>query len=119
MEKSGSLSRALSVASDALNAYAVGVGVVAHNVANISTDDFHPLRLEYRSVNNGVEAAFLPEGEGRASGLDAGEESPVPSGVELAREFANLVVSQRAFEANARVITTIDDAMGAVLNIKG
>ncbi|MBD5608159.1 MAG: hypothetical protein HDQ93_04840 [Desulfovibrio sp.] len=119
MEKSGSLSRALFAASGALNAYATGVGVVAHNVANISTDDFHPLRTEYRAVNNGVEAAVLPEGEGRASGMEADDTSLAPSGVELAREFANLVISRRSFEANARVITSIDDAMGSVLNIKG
>lgn len=39
------------------------------------------------------------------------------SNVDFAREFTNLIVSQRAFQANARVITTSDDLLEELVNI--
>jgi flagellar hook protein FlgE len=40
------------------------------------------------------------------------------SNVDLAQEFANLIVTQRAFQANSRVITTADDMLLDVLTLK-
>ena len=39
------------------------------------------------------------------------------SNVDFAREFTDLIVSQRAFQANARVITTSDDLLEELVNI--
>ena len=39
------------------------------------------------------------------------------SNVDFAQEFTNLIVSQRAFQANARVITTADDLLEELVNI--
>ena len=40
------------------------------------------------------------------------------SNVDLATEFTNLILSQRAFQANARVITTSDELITEVVNLK-
>ncbi len=40
------------------------------------------------------------------------------SNVDLASEFANLIVTQRGFQANSRVITTADEMLQDVLTIK-
>lgn len=40
------------------------------------------------------------------------------SNVDLAREFTNLIVAQRAFQASARVITTSDDVLQELLTLK-
>jgi len=40
------------------------------------------------------------------------------SNVDLATEFANLIVTQRGFQANSRVITTADEMLQDVLTIK-
>ena len=40
------------------------------------------------------------------------------SNVDLAREFTNLIVAQRAFQASARVITTSDDVLQELLQLK-
>jgi flagellar hook protein FlgE len=40
------------------------------------------------------------------------------SNVDLAREFTNLIVYQRGYQANSKVITTIDQITQALLNIK-
>ena len=39
------------------------------------------------------------------------------SNVDLAREFTNLVVAQRAFQANSRVVTTADQVMQELVNL--
>jgi flagellar hook protein FlgE len=40
------------------------------------------------------------------------------SNVDLAQEFTNLIVAQRGFQANSRVITTSDDMLQEVVNLK-
>ncbi|RKX17069.1 MAG: flagellar hook-basal body protein, partial [Candidatus Zixiibacteriota bacterium] len=41
------------------------------------------------------------------------------SNVDLAQEFTNMIVSQRGFQANARVITTSDAMLQELVNLKG
>jgi flagellar hook protein FlgE len=63
--------------------------------------------------------------------LAAGDETPVPAGssniiqgtlelsnVDLTQEFSDLIVAQRAFQANSRVITVSDSVMEEVVNLK-
>jgi flagellar hook protein FlgE len=40
------------------------------------------------------------------------------SNVDLANEFANLITTQRAFQANARIITTSDEVLQELVNLK-
>ncbi len=40
------------------------------------------------------------------------------SNVDLAQEFASLIVTQRAFQANSRVVTTADEMLQDVLTLK-
>lgn len=40
------------------------------------------------------------------------------SNVDLSREFTNLIVAQRAFQASARVITTSDDVLQELISLK-
>ena len=40
------------------------------------------------------------------------------SNVDLTREFADLIIAQRGFQANARVITTSDDILNEIVNLK-
>ena len=40
------------------------------------------------------------------------------SNVDLANEFANLIITQRAFQANGRIITTSDEMLQDVVNLK-
>ena len=40
------------------------------------------------------------------------------SNVDLAREFTNMITSQRAYQSNARVITTSDEMLTEVVNLK-
>jgi flagellar hook protein FlgE len=40
------------------------------------------------------------------------------SNVDLAREFTNLIIAQRGFQANSRVITTSDELLADLVNLK-
>jgi flagellar hook protein FlgE len=40
------------------------------------------------------------------------------SNVDLAKEFVNMITTQRAFQANSRVITTSDEMLAELMNIK-
>ena len=40
------------------------------------------------------------------------------SNVDLGQEFTNLVVSQRGFQANSKVITTADELLQELVNMK-
>ena len=40
------------------------------------------------------------------------------SNVDLAQEFTNMIVTQRGFQANARSITTADELLTEVVNLK-
>ena len=40
------------------------------------------------------------------------------SNVDLAQEFVKMITTQRAFQANSRVITTSDEILNELINIK-
>ena len=40
------------------------------------------------------------------------------SNVDLAQEFTNLIMAQRGFQANARTITTSDEMLSELVNMK-
>jgi len=58
----------------------------------------------------------MPETGNRGKLLGGSLES---SNVDLAREFTNLIIYQRGYQANAKVITTQDQLSQVLLNIKG
>ncbi len=57
----------------------------------------------------------LPDTGGRGSILGSALES---STVDIAKEFTNLIVYQRGYQANSRVITTLDELNQETLNLK-
>jgi flagellar hook protein FlgE len=40
------------------------------------------------------------------------------SNVDLAQEFVNMIINQRGFQANSRIITTTDDMLSELINLK-
>ena len=40
------------------------------------------------------------------------------SNVDLAQEFTNMIIAERGFQANSRVITTSDDMLNDLVSIK-
>lgn len=67
------------------------------------------------SVNSGDPALGVP-GQGGRGGLIGG--ALEMSNVDLSQEFTNLIIAQRGFQANSRVITTSDELLQELVNLK-
>ena len=73
------------------------------------------------------ETAFIPtinSGEPNIDAADSGGKGTIKGGtlemsnVDLTEEFTRLIISQRGFQANTRVVTTSDQILEEVVNLK-
>ncbi|MDI6823469.1 MAG: flagellar hook protein FlgE [Bacillota bacterium] len=71
--------------------------------------------LYERSANSGEPQVGDPGSGGRGTIAPGSLEM---SNVDLAQEFTNLIVTQRGFQANSRVITTADEMLQDLVNLK-
>jgi flagellar hook protein FlgE len=72
---------------------------------------------EYRqSANSGVPTGSFPGDAGGAGTLVAG--ALEMSNVDLSEEFTEMIVAQRGFQANTRIITTSDEILQELVNLK-
>lgn len=70
----------------------------------------------YRETGNSGAADVGPAGNGGRGTLVGG--AIEMSNVDLAQEFTNLIIAQRGFQASSRVITTSDQVLEELVNIK-
>lgn len=70
----------------------------------------------YRTSINSGTAEIGTAGAGGLGSLKGG--SLEMSNVDLSQEFTNLIVAQRGFQANARIITTSDEVLQELTNLK-
>lgn len=71
-------------------------------------------QLYRASIDSGPPAVATAQSQGNGSILAAALEQ---SNVQIAQEFIDLISTQRAFQANARVITASDQLLGDLINI--
>ena len=67
------------------------------------------------SPNSGTAAIISPGAESRSRILPGSLEQ---SNVDLPEEFTKMIIAQRGFQANSRVITTSDEILNEVVNLK-
>jgi flagellar hook protein FlgE len=67
------------------------------------------------SARSALPAIGLPGTGGRGTILGGAVEN---STVDIAREFTNLIVLQRGYQANSRVVTTVDELSQETINLK-
>lgn len=70
----------------------------------------------YRSSANSGDAQVNKPGTGGNGGLQPG--ALEMSNVDLGKEFTNMIVTQRGFQANSRVISTTDQMLEELVNLK-
>ncbi|HYF73587.1 MAG TPA: flagellar hook-basal body complex protein, partial [Nocardioides sp.] len=92
-------------------------------VAQVALADFNnPMGLakvgetSFTTTANSGDAEVGVSGEGGLGSLSPG--SVEMSNVDLAAEFTNLILAQRGFQASSRVITTSDQVLEDLVNIK-
>ena len=96
---------------------------VQRDIAQLAVADFNnPMGLEkvgetaYRASANSGAPDFGVAGTGRRGTMMSG--ALEMSNVDLAAEFTNLILAQRGFQASSRVITTSDQVLEDLVNIK-
>ncbi len=65
---------------------------------------------------NSGEPLIGAAGTGNRGALMAG--AVEMSNVDLAREFTSMIIAQRGFQANSRIITTTDEMLQELVNLK-
>jgi flagellar basal-body rod protein FlgC len=94
----------------ALRAYKTSMGVTANNIANVNTDEFKKSRATMKEgVNGGVEV--------EVSKINTQMVAKETSNVNLEEELPDMMVTQRTYEANLKVLQTHDKMLGTMLDI--
>ncbi len=129
--KSTAMDVSLAASLSALDAYALSQQVTANNLANMNTEEFRASRVTLEDVANqgGVAVQEVRETSDapplvpsqrllEVQGQVVQEQACVEgSNTDVAREMVNLMVNQRAFEANAAAVRVQDEMVGTVLDI--
>lgn len=96
---------------------------LANNIAQIAIATFpNPAGLEkmgetmFRTSSNSGEAQINISGIGGAGTVTPG--ALEMSNVDLSQEFTDMIVTQRGFQANSRIITTSDEMLQELVNLK-
>jgi len=76
-------------------------------------------RVTLNAVPDGDLAAVMFEGNNAEEGTGAIIAGQLEmSNVDLTGEFSEMIVAQRGFQANSRIITTSDEVLQEVVNLK-
>ena len=107
----------------ALQAYKSKIGVTANNIANVNTDEFKKDRATLREGTNGgvqvnVQQVNTPGIRYKAFEVDQLVEKE-SSNVNLEEEIPEMMITQRTYEANLKVLQTQNKMLGSVLDIMG
>lgn len=121
----------------ALSSLGVAMDATAHNIANVSTANYQPLRAEFADgpggqgvqvaavsrAGSGVEAVGTgATGAGASEGPGAGLQGISSllgqgNGVDMVTEMVGLMQIERAYSANAKVISTVEETTGRVMDL--
>jgi flagellar hook protein FlgE len=85
---------AVSIATSALQAQQVIVGVIANNIANADTPGYRPQQVTLIPMSPGVAVGPIV--------------ASTQANVDIASELINLIVAKQAYAAAAKVVTASD-----------
>jgi len=93
----------------------LGSRIAVANFSNPSGLEKAGSNLFLETPNAGFNGLVAPEDDGSASIVSGALEM---SNVDLAEEFTEMITAQRAFQANTRTITTSDQILEEIVNLK-
>ena len=129
-----SLSTAMYPSLTALNAFGTGLQSTAHNLANVLTAGFKAGRVTYADLPHqsgtvargpeklSVQGPLVPHGPGLPP--SAAWNPAIPAGfvegstTDVVTEMTNLITISRAYQANAKVVPTVDSMLGMAINLR-
>ncbi|MCI4627151.1 MAG: flagellar hook-basal body complex protein, partial [Candidatus Magnetoovum sp. WYHC-5] len=106
-------------------------GIVSTTFTNGQTQIFGQIALakfgapdQLTKLGNNIYQVSVDSGQAVVSAANTSglgrilSETLESSNVDLAQEFVNMITAQRAFQANSRTVTTVDDMLQEVLSLK-
>lgn len=112
----------LSSTLSALRAFSKKMAVTANNVANVNSDEFKRSEAILKEGEQGAVEVEIRQIDSEGPIIPAntdGVEDRELSNVDLTTELPNAMITQRAFEANLKMIETEDEMIGSILDIIG
>ena len=107
----------------ALQAYKTRLGVTADNIGNVNTEGFKKSRATLKEGSNGgvqVDINRVDTPGHRYQVLESDQlVEKESSNVNLEEEFPEMMVTQRTYEANLKVLQTQDRMLGTLMDIMG
>ncbi len=106
----------------AMLAYESSLATTAHNIANVSTPEYRSVRYTFQEspTTQGVEYIQVPMPEQVSSIINTYDQTRTVdfvSGVDIARETANLMIIETGFTANSLATHVVEEVRGDVINM--
>lgn len=112
---------ALNASISGLTAFQQKLNVTAHNVANVTTDEFKKQRALLHEGENGGVSVEIDEidtpGYPIETMVDGETVESESSNVDLAEALTETIPTQAGYDANLKMIQTEDDMLGTLLDI--
>jgi flagellar hook protein FlgE len=95
----------------------------ARNLGQVAIADFRS-PWDLTSLGQGIYEASRASGDAAIGAAGSGGRGDISSGtleesnVDLSKEFLKMITAQRGFQASSRVITTTDQILNDVINLK-
>ncbi len=109
---------AVYAALSGLRARQTQVDATARNVANATTPGYKRLEATLEEAPGGVRARVERVEEPGPVAAEGSGAAVELSNVDLSREIPNLIVGERGFETNLKVLQTQDEMLGTLLDMK-
>lgn len=113
---------AIHTALSGLTAVAKQIEVVAHNIANVNTDEFKKSKTEFVEIPSGGVLPVVEKDDSSGPAVlrdTSGHQTMVDlSNVDLGEEVAQQISAQRSLEANLQTLRAGDALLGSILDIK-
>lgn len=103
----------------ALQAYGKKMTVVSNNVANVNSDGYKKSSaiLMEGAAGRSVTVDIRKSDQPGAQVTESSGETRELSNVDLAEEFPQTMITQRGYEANLKMVRTVDEMLGSLLDI--
>ncbi len=101
----------LSTAVSGLLAQSFRAAEIANNVVNVGTSGFKPAEVLTISIQAGNQGSGVSARRRESDGQEGGGDT------DLARQFADLVQTEIAYKANAKVVRAAEETLGRLLNV--
>jgi flagellar basal-body rod protein FlgC len=112
-----SLVNAMAIALSGMNAAAAQMTIAASNVANMESRGYKAARVNLAEDAGGGVRVDSVTTDSSPGAID--EEGQEGSNVDPAEEIVQMDLAKFSYAANARVVKTVDDMMGTLLDAKG